>query len=182
MKAKVTDLTQEKLRALLDYDADTGVFRWRVRPSSRVAAGSIAGNTSHQRGYRVIVINRNRYLAHRLAWLYVTGAMPVDEIDHIDGDTDSNSFRNLRECSRTQNAQNTRRDVGLTSQYPGVTWDAVRGKWAAKIRAGGGKRIFLGRFGDESDAYTAYVAAKDRLHPFSTERAVAVGSYGWLEI
>ena len=178
MKAKVTDLTQEKLRALLKYDANTGVFRWRVRPSSQVAVGSVAGNTSHQRGYRIIVIGRQRYLAHRLAWLHVTGAMPLDEIDHIDGDTDNNSFHNLRECSRTQNAQNTRRDVGLTSRFPGVNWDAARGKWAAKIRVGDGKRIFLGRFDDESEAYTAYVAAKDKLHPFSTGRAVVVGSYG----
>ena len=68
-------LTQERLKELLSYDPETGVFVWLTRPSSRINIGAVAG-TLHPNGYRYIKINRKQFREHRLAWLCITGAFP----------------------------------------------------------------------------------------------------------
>lgn len=168
MKPKNTT-TAQRVRELLLYNPEDGEFTWRVNISNR-KAGTVAGCTAHQRGYRRIAVDGKRYLAHRLAWLYVTGEWPEEEIDHVDGQTDNNRFINLRPASRVQNAQNAKRDVGITSKYPGVYWHPAREKWAARIRIGDGKRKFLGRFGEERDAALAYQTARDFYHPYAVSR------------
>ena len=71
-------LTAERLRQLLYYAPETGLFYWRLSQGS-VAAGTEAG-TWHGNGYRKIHINGVPHLAHRLAWLYVHGEHPTGEI------------------------------------------------------------------------------------------------------
>jgi hypothetical protein len=164
------NLTQARLKQLLRYDHLTGEFVWRVRRSN-VSSGTVAGGSyRHPRGYVLIGIHGTKYLAHRLAWLYVHGRWPSDELDHIDGDTSNNRLSNLRECNRTLNSQNTVRDVGRTSKHPGVHWDAAKGRWSARIRVGDGRRIFLGRFDDEREAADAYLRARAEHHPYATGR------------
>lgn len=166
MKPRSDDpITQQHLKEMLNYDPETGLFTWRKKPGRSTVVGAVAGSTWHERGYRLISFEGRRYLAHRLAWLYVYGYLPQNELDHINRDTDDNRIANLRECTRRENAQNIVRDVGATSKYPGVSWDKARQKWGAKIRAGG-KRLMLGRFDSELDAAFAYVRAKQELHPF----------------
>ena len=77
-------LTQDRLKELLHYDPDTGVFTWIQKPAPRGRAiiGSVAGGLK-QHGYITIGINQREYYAHRLAWLYVYGEWPEDQIDHI---------------------------------------------------------------------------------------------------
>jgi len=161
--------TAERVRELLIYDPSTGVFSWRVRRNN-IRAGAIAGNASHQRGYRIISIDKKRYLAHRLAWLYMTGEWPQDEIDHIDGQTDNNRLANLRPASRVQNSQNSKRDVGATSIHPGVYWNKSRGKWQASVRVGDGSKKFLGRYDDERPAALMYQIARELYHPYAVNR------------
>jgi HNH endonuclease len=90
-------ITAHKVRALLDCDPLTGVFTWRVGRK----AGSVAGRARSDRNgrrYVQIVINRcSKHFAHRLAWLYMTGAWPVAHIEHKDGNLLNNSWENLRE-------------------------------------------------------------------------------------
>ena len=105
--SKQCDLTAERLREVLAYDAETGVFTWRDNRGSRAPAGSVAGNVSHQRGYRQIRVDYNRYLAHRLAWLYVYGEWPAAQIDHINGQTEDNRIVNLRPATQRQNCLNS---------------------------------------------------------------------------
>ena len=86
------DLTAETLRQILHYNPDTGVFTW-IRKPRYAGSGEQAGSYS-TKGYRRVKIGVTSYRAHRLAWFYMTGQWPVDQIDHINGIPDDNRFSN----------------------------------------------------------------------------------------
>ena len=158
------DITAEIMRTLFDYDHDTGIFWWRVKPSRRVKAGAAAGSVS-SKGYIVIRINGMKFMAHRLAWLHTHGAWPEHEIDHLNGNRADNRIANLRDVSRSTNAQNqTKPRKDGTSGYLGVSWNKRAERWNAKIMANG-QRQHVGYFDCAKEAHAAYLAAKLRLHP-----------------
>lgn len=99
-------LSMQRLKELLDYDPETGVFRWKRR-RGRGLAGAIAGKLVYW-GHRKIGIDGRSYRAHRLAWFYVYGRWPKGEIDHINGVSDDNRIDNLREATRAENMRNLR--------------------------------------------------------------------------
>lgn len=147
-------ITQERLKAVLNYDSSAGTFTWRNPLVRRVKVGQIAGSLMSN-GYINIGVDATRYLAHRLAWLYVHGAF-VKEIDHANGDRTDNRIENLRSCSRSDNAHNLFKPRhGLSSKYKGVHWAKEKQKWATQICLNG-KRKFVGRFHDEDAAAAAY--------------------------
>ena len=91
-------ITQSELKELLNYDPATGVFTWLVS-RGRVKASSVAGHV-HSRGYIVIMVDGRRHLAHRLAFVYMTGTFPDDQVDHINEIKADNRWINLREATR----------------------------------------------------------------------------------
>lgn len=164
------ELNAERLRELLSYDPETGVFTWAVRPSQRVMAGSIAG-AAHKSGYRYIKIMGRSYFAHRLAWLYVHGEWPANEVDHVDGDPLNNALSNLRSATRAENMQNfSRARADSKSGFRGVTWNSQYRKWEANITHRGRQRR-VGFFDTAESAHNAYLAAKAELHPFAPKLA-----------
>lgn len=156
-------ITQERLKELLHYEEATGVFTWKVARRGEVKCGVEAG-CIYSNGYRVIKIAGKRYGAHRLAWLYVHGAFPTDEIDHINHIKDDNSIVNLREATRKQNAEN----IPSKSAHRGVSFDHKRKKFVASIYTNG-KSIMLGRFYDLADAVAAYKLAAKTYHTHNPE-------------
>lgn len=119
-------------------------------------------------GYLTITIDKRAYLAHRLAWLYMTGEWPSDYIDHIDGVPAHNAWDNLREATQTQQNANTRLRKNNTSGYRGVKWHKGCQKWNANIQVNGKSR-YLGLFDSKEDAYAAYaVAAKAAFGDYFT--------------
>jgi hypothetical protein len=162
--------TFERVNALLSYDAATGVFIWRVRPETYGQtigtnvkfAGRVAGGFN-SRGYRQIPINAKPIVAHRIAWLLVTGEWPDREIDHINGIKDDNRFENLRLATRAQNASNKGRTSRNTSGFKGVQWDSRNKKWRALITVNN-RQIFLGRHNDIEAAKAAYANAAIKYH------------------
>ena len=146
-------LTQKRLKELLHYDPETGVFTY-IRARSKVRVGDVAG-TSGTRGYLQCNIDGKPYKLHRLAWLYVHGDMPK-EIDHINRDRSDNRILNLRVVSRSENNMNRAEKPGRSGR-PGV-WKNKVG-WAAFIRSGG-KRRYLGNYPSIELASQAYEAAK----------------------
>jgi HNH endonuclease len=90
-------LTAERLRELLDYDKETGVFRYKKRSGrgAPVLVGALAGGGTPNRYWR-IAIDGERYYAHRLAWLHVYGEWPMGDIEHIDRDKNNNAISNLK--------------------------------------------------------------------------------------
>lgn len=154
-------LTAERLRAVIHADPETGVFTRLVTTSPRAKAGDVAGSISN--GYVWIRVDRCRYSAHRLMWLYVTGAWPVAEIDHINGVRSDNRFANLREATSSQNKANIGRLPSNTSGFKGVHWHRRDRWWQARI-AIDGHRMSLGYYRTPAQAHAAYVAAAQRLH------------------
>ena len=76
-----TELTSSRLREVVSYDPDTGIFRRLTKWGSQ-NIGDIPGTQSPQ-GYWYIGIDGRAHPAHRLAWLYVHGSWPNGDIDHI---------------------------------------------------------------------------------------------------
>lgn len=157
-------LTAERLRELLHYAPETGAFTRVASRGGRAMAGNIAGSIDRQ-GYRRITIDRREYKAHRLAWLYVTGAWPENYIDHRNGVRDDNRFANLREATSGENHQNITRRSDNTSGFIGVTWHRQNMKWMAQIRVDG-RYHYLGCFNTYEEANAAYLKAKADLHTF----------------
>jgi hypothetical protein len=149
-------LTAERLRELLDYDPETGIFTWRAN-RGRARAGMVAGYLARD-GYRLIEIDGHPYQAHRLAWLYVFGEWPEGYLDHRDCDRDNNAIDNLRTANRHQNAGNSRISKRNTSGYKGVSWHKRDRKWQAQIYRDG-KACSLGYFDDPEEAHEAYMDA-----------------------
>ena len=157
-------LTAERLRELLAYDLETGVFTWRVRKAQHIKAGSVAGYTT--RGYVAIMIDGYSFRAHRLAWLYVNGVFPTAEIDHVNGMKADNRIVNLRSVGRSENLQNqARARSDNRSGYLGVK--SHQGNFQARITIDGKSR-HIGTFATPEEAHAAYVNAKRQLHPFGT--------------
>lgn len=156
------ELTAECLRAALNYDPDTGEFRWRA-PRKSIRVGDLAGKIVSGTGYRSIKIDGRQYLAHRLAWLYINGVWPSEFIDHINGSKDDNRWANLREATRTQNAANQGVSRANRSGYKGVHWHINMSKWVAAIKVHG-RRKHLGYFDKIEDAAHAYAVAAPKFH------------------
>lgn len=150
-------ISQARLKALLNYDPDTGVFTWKVNRRPTIRIGDIAG--CERRGYWVLKVDQHVYFSHRLAWLYVHGVWPTGDIDHINRIRDDNRLSNLRECSRAENCQNTTARKSNTSGHKGVSWVAQRQKWVAQIVING-KNVNLGRYSSIEDAIAARRAAE----------------------
>jgi hypothetical protein len=153
-------LTQERLKELLHYNPETGIFTWRVCRQA-IKNGSVAG-TVNGRHYVQIVLDRRIYLAHRLAWLYMRGAFP-SSIDHRDGNPSNNAWNNLRLATALQNGKNRKRSTKNTTGFKGVSWWRKVGKYAAEIRVDG-KRIWLGHFDTAHEAYQVYCRAAQKYH------------------
>jgi hypothetical protein len=150
------NITADRLRWLLTYDPETGVFRWLGSTSRRVRAGTVAG--SNRQGYRRIRIDGRTYQLHRLAWLYMMEEWPDGDLDHINGDPSDNRWCNLREASQSLNNANSRVSRRNTSGFKGVRWNKGRRKWRAGIKVRG-RPINLGNFDDRRDAALAYATA-----------------------
>lgn len=147
------ELTQEKLKEILRYDPETGVFYWKVSVSQNTSAGSVAG-CYNRFGYCTIRIDGVGYGAHCLAWLYTVGEFPLDELDHIDGNPSNNRFDNLREATNAENGRNRKLNSNNMSGFKGVC-QAVNGRWQAQIGFNG-RRIHLGYFSTAEEAHVSY--------------------------
>ena len=141
-------LTQEKLKELLDYNPDTGIFIRKVI-IKKGNIGDISGHL-HKSGYIVICVNGKHYRAHRLAWFYVYGIWPK-KLDHGDQNKSNNKINNLRETTHKENAKNMKRSAANKSGITGVRWHKRDKLWAAEIRVNG-RSIYLGGYREKDRA------------------------------
>ena len=159
-------ITQSELKEILDYNPETGQFTWvGLGPAGRVKNGSVAGNINNK-NYVVIEIKSKAYIAHRLAWFYVYGEWPKDQIDHINGIRTDNRIKNLREATGFENQQNTKTKKSNTSGFTGVNWSSKKNCYISRIMTRR-VRIFLGYFDTAEEAHNAYLKSKKELHSFN---------------
>lgn len=148
-------LTLARLKQVVSYDAETGIF-------TRLSTGKPTGRPGEKSGRGQIWIDREIYLAHRLAWFYVHGEWPAGVIDHMR--TRSDEIGNLRDVTRRVNNENQRRARSTSkSGVLGASWSKDRKTWASYITANG-KSQFLGYFASPQEAGAAYVVAKRQQH------------------
>lgn len=151
------EMTQERLKELLHYEPETGWFTWRVN-NSVAAVGQRAGG-DHGLGYRSIGLDYKKFLEHKLAWLYMTGEWPEEEIDHINRDRADNRWPNLKRASRSQNGHNKGQHPRNTTGYKGV-YRSGPDHFVARIQIRN-QTIHLGRFKDINDAIAARKKAEE---------------------
>lgn len=148
-----------RLRELLNYDPDTGIFTRRIGVRG-FAAGSTVGSLQPT-GYVYCNVAGHRCYAHRLAWCYVYGDWPEGELDHINGMRSDNRIANLRLVTRSGNMLNKHRPrADNKSGYLGVV--AHKDRWRADLTVNGAQQ-YLGLFDTPEEAHAAYVAAKELL-------------------
>lgn len=157
---EVIMITFQYLHKHFLYEEHTGNFISKGG-RKRVPDGKILGHKKNT-GYIEITINRNPYLAHRLAFFYMKGRWP-NQIDHINMDRSDNRWVNLRECTPSENSFNTHPPKNNKSGYKGVYYRKDRGAWIATITKNG-KTKYLGYFKKKSDAVKAYSDAAKNEH------------------
>lgn len=162
------DIQQDRLRELVFYDPDTGVFTRASTPSRRHAdkVGQPCGGVSASTGYVEMYVDGANRLAHRLAWIYVHGSIPEGmRIDHANRDRTDNRLANLRLATHADNLRNCKLRPDNTSGVKGVSFDRSRGKWTAAVG-----RVKLGRFDTLADATAArQAAAREAFGAFANE-------------
>ena len=159
------ELTQEILKDLLNYDPDSGVFKWLKSGPGRKS--TLIAGTLHKFGYWQITISRKIYKSHRLAWLYEYGKWPDNDVDHKDTIRHHNWISNLREATRCENLQNmvnakkNNKSTGLL----GASFDKRRLSYRSTIFLNY-KQKHLGTFKTAQEAHERYLQEKRIIHPF----------------
>lgn len=154
--------SRDLLLTLFAYDPKTGHLTWKVNCTGGTHAGDKAGYVGRQ-GYVLVKVGGNRFRAHRLIFLMMTGEAP-DMIDHRDTNRRNNAWSNMRVASSSQNAANHKLRKNNTTGYKGVTFNRRLGKYQADIRWGRGNPRYLGLFNTPEEAHAAYCEAADKRH------------------
>lgn len=151
-----SNLTASRLREVLRYDEDSGLFYWASLPhqcTSSIKVGDVAGWIENT-GYRRILLDGKKYVQHRLVWLYVYGEWPPDRLDHADCDKSNNKLENLRLANDFQNSGNKRIAKNNSVGFKGVTLHQS-GRYHARI-CKNGKSKSLGLYDTPEEAFFAY--------------------------
>ena len=157
-------ITHDRLQELVTYHPETGEF---TRNTSTTACGvfyakdSVLGTRPNQKGragrYCQIKLENVIYKAHNLAFFYMLGKWPKEELDHIDRNGNNNAWSNLREATVSQNRFNMPAYSSNTSGQKGVNLHVTSGMWQARASLEG-KRHFLGVFKTQEEAIAARIA------------------------
>jgi len=152
------------VRFYLDYNQETGEFRWKVPGNRNARVGEIA-TKPFSGGYLSIRMHNEQFLAHRVAWAWMMDEWPTAMVDHENRVKNDNRWLNLRSATQSQNIQNSNSRANMTG-YRGVRKQGDR--YAASITVDK-KTIYLGAFATAEEASEAYMKARKALHTHAPE-------------
>lgn len=118
-------------------------FNWKYHTASGYAYRNKSKGRDGQRG-GIIFMHRT-----------INNTPKGMEVDHINRDKLDNRKENMRNCFRVHNSRNRSGDKNTSSRHKGVHFKKQYGTFEATITVDG-KRIYLGRFGNEDDAAKKY--------------------------
>lgn len=173
-------LTLEMARAMMEYNPDTGILKWRDpqprwcyltergwRSASSQKGGREIGTVKAGRGinYLACFTMGYKYAVHRLVWFIHTGERP-DTIDHINGKGVDNRFCNLRDVSLSENMRNRpiprSNTTGLMNIYYEKGSDNAKKVWKVMLNLFG-KQVYVGHFKTQEEATIARDAARKQF-------------------
>lgn len=150
-----------ELRRLMKYEPETGNFI-RIIKQKQYEEGQIAGHKHHDGRVFIGLMNR-KFSAHRLAVLWMTGSMPRHEVDHINCNHGDNRWKNLRECTSSQNKWNRRANRKNGTGVKGVRYKKRRNCYEASFKINR-KVIYVGTFRSIEEASSAISEARSKAH------------------
>lgn len=154
-------MDHEEFKKAYHYNPETGQFTRLIRQGRSNLPGLLSPKPAKLSGYLRHNFCGTVYYAHRLAYFYMTGTWPENDIDHINGIRHDNRWCNLRAASREINTNNVHATVKTPSGYKGVYRRNNKNstKWQAKLSINGAEK-WLGVFNTPEEASTAYKQAK----------------------
>lgn len=152
-------LTQDYLHEIFEYRG--GVLYWKINKSQKLKIGDIAG-CSDGLGYFHTMIDGKNYKNHRIIFLMFHGYLPKC-IDHIDNNRSNNCIENLREATRSQNCQNSKKSIRNKSGVKNVHWNKQTQKWQVILMINGKNKNF-GYFEDLIVAESVAQETRNKYH------------------
>lgn len=157
MSVEGSSITLDRLKTILHYDKYTGIWTWLSCRKKHLIGKRADHQRDNKRPYRIVTIDGRKYYSHRLAWFYVTGEWPSQDLDHEDTDKGNNIWLNLRLATDSQNNANK---IPVSRTVPkGV--DKIRWGFQARIKVNL-KSIHLGTFQSAEEAHEAYAQAAEK--------------------
>lgn len=147
-------MTQGRLKEKLKYCPMTGLF-------FNASGGGAVGKDMD--GYLYHYMDGRNYPLHRLAILYVTGKMPINDVDHINMDRSDNRYENLRECSRSENMMNTKAHKDSRLGIKNVFYRPDTQKYSVRISVNGKYKSY-GCYDDIELAELVAIEARNKFH------------------
>ena len=151
----------ETLRVMLHYSPESGKWTWLQCGHSRFNGRRADHPRDKKRSYRIVTIEKTKYYAHRLAWLYMTGEWPVSDLDHRDLDKSNNIWSNLRLATDQLNNANKKPKIRALPKGVDRRSDSIHRPYQARIKYNN-KSIHLGQFSTPEEAGRAYRRAAKR--------------------
>jgi len=155
-------IDQETVKKIFYYDAESGMLLWRNGNGRNVNPWQQA-NSLNSSGYYAVKIQNKSYRVHRLIWLYVNGKFPDGDIDHKNRIRNDNRLCNLRDVSRTDNAQNISLPKHNKSGHIGVSWIKSHNCWTVYVKVNK-KNKWLGYYKNLDDAVAARKAGEKQYY------------------
>ena len=144
---KTIRLTQSKVALVDDEDFErVNQYQWHVAKNKGTLWYAAARPDGHKREYM-----------HR----FILNLGPGEMTDHKNGDGLDNRKENLRRCSNSENAHNSKLHGDNHSGFRGVSLHRPTNKWQTHIRING-QKVNLGYYANKIDAAKAYDQAAQK--------------------
>lgn len=160
-------MNQQTLKKHVIYNPDTGMFTY-------IKSGKLIDN-KNKLGYVRVSIEGKRYLAHRLAIVYMGGELKdKEEVDHLNRVKNDNRYSNLIVGTSRDNKMNRDLQDNNHTGVNGVSFCKTNSMYEANVKTQG-RKIFLGYYDSLHDAKIARQAA-NRVLGFSDKHGININA------